>query len=63
MMLIASILISCLGAYFIYFGIDTILYMGTNIWYALLGAAYAIGGMFLIGSAAAETCDHYGWFK
>ena len=62
-MIIISILFALLGAYFIYFGIDTVLYMGTNIWYALLGGAYAIGGTFMIAYIAVETCDHYRWMR
>lgn len=58
-MIIVHILFSIIGAAFIYFGIDTVLYAGRNLF--PIGAAYAVGGVALIWYMAADACDHYGW--
>lgn len=62
-MIIISLIVALLGAYFIYFGADTVLCMSTNIWYVFWGVGYVIGGILLIGYISVETCDHYGWLK
>lgn len=59
-MIIFHILFSLLGASFIYFGIDTILYAGRNL--IPLGVAYAVGGVVVIGYMGADASDHYGWW-
>lgn len=60
-MIIIYTLLSFIGAYFIYYGIDTIVYNTQSIACMVLGGAYALGGLFLIAYIGADACDYYGW--
>ena len=60
-MIIIYFLFSLVGAYFIYFGIDTVLTESHDVGCVVLGAAYALGGLFLVAYIGADACDYYGW--
>lgn len=62
-MIIIHILFSLVGAYFIYFGIDTVLTESHDIGCVVLGAVYALGGVLLILYMGAEACEHYRWWR
>ena len=62
-MIIIHILFSLVGAYFIYFGVDTVLTENHDIACVVLGGGYALIGVFLIGYMGADACAYYRWWR
>lgn len=62
-MIIIYFLFSLVGAHFIYFGIDTVLTETDSVACVVLGAVYALGGIFLIGYMGAEAGEYYRWWR